>query len=72
MTLLHERFLEPPVPRRGTVKRADVAGLAGDITPPRRESSGPQGQGSAWFMPGYWPSLRFSADHAPAGWTCES
>lgn len=27
---------------------------------------------AAWFMPGYWPSLRFSADHAPAGWTCES
>lgn len=47
MTPLHERFLEPPVPRHGTVKRADVTGLSGDMTPPRRESSRPQGQGAA-------------------------
>lgn len=47
MTQLHERFLEAPVRRLGTVKRADVAGLSGDMTPQRRESSRPQGQGAA-------------------------
>lgn len=26
----------------------------------------------AWFMDGYWPSLRFSAQHEPLGWVCES
>ncbi|CAB3857063.1 hypothetical protein LMG26842_03145 [Achromobacter dolens] len=27
---------------------------------------------AAWFMPGYWPALRYSAGHLPVGWTCES
>lgn len=52
MTLLHERFLEPPVRRRCTVRRADATGLSGDMAPGRAGATPPRPESSRWQRQG--------------------